>query len=269
MDRSKETEKLVKIIRPYSVSHFYKYRSMNSKGLEDLFSKRKTYFTDATRFDDPFECRPILTFHQSSLKRQQFLKEITKDKFPSADKRILKKLMRGKKPLLTDQATLRKAYDGFIRTIGIYCLSEKNDDVLMWSLYSDSHRGFCLEFEASTENTLFWKAFNVTYQDEYPTVNIMDIGKAEEFRKALLTKSTHWKYQKEWRILKTEQEGGPGLYKCSPELLTGVVLGVLLDDNDKDLLMSWIEKYPTRVTIYQARLNERKYHLDIVPVSEA
>jgi len=243
MAQRKEAEKLVKIVRPHTPKHLYKYRSINSKGVEDIFAKRQIYLTDATKFDDPFECRPILTFHQSSLKRQKYLKEITKDKFPSANKRVIKKLMRGKQRLLTDQPILRNAYEGFIKTIGIYCLSEKNNDLLMWSLYSDSHRGFCIEFDALTEHALFWEALKVIYQEEYPAVNIMDIGKAEEFRKALLTKSTHWKNQEEWRILKTEQEGGPGLYNFSSALLSGVVMGALMREKDKHLLLSWVEQY--------------------------
>jgi len=267
MAQRKEAVKLVEIVRPYTPKHLYKYRSINSQGVKDIFTKRKVYFTDTTNFDDPFECRPILTFHESSLKRQKVLKELTKERFPFADKRTVKKLMRGKKPLLTDQQTLRTAYDAFIKTIGIYCLSEKNDDLLMWSLYSESHRGFCIEFDPSHEHTLFWEAFKVMYQDEYPTVNVMDIGKADEFRKALLTKSTHWKNQEEWRILKTEQEGGPGLKEFLPELLTGVIIGALMCAEDKKTLLNWIKQYPTKINIYQAKLNARKYQLDIIPFS--
>jgi hypothetical protein len=240
---------------------------MESKGLEDVFSRRNIYLTDCTTFNDPFECRPMLTFHQSSLKREIFLKQLAKDRFPTADKRALKRLIAAKKPLLTDQDTLRKVYNAFISTIGIYCVSEKNNDLLMWSHYSDSHRGLCLEFDASTEETLFWEAFKVIYQEDYPTVNIMDIGKAEEFRKALLTKSTHWKYEEERRILKTKQEGGPGHYQFSPELLTGVILGTLMSDRNKEIVMSWIQGYPTRIALYQAKLNDRRYQLDIVNIS--
>lgn len=269
MVQRKEAEKLVKLIKPYKPKHLYKYRSMNSRGIKDLFINREIYLSDSTNFDDPFECRPVLTFHKSSLKREIFLKELAKDKFPSADKRAIKKLMKGKKHLLTDQQTLRTAYNAFVKTIGIYCLSEKNDDLLMWSLYSDSHRGFCIEFDSSPENTLFWEAFKVIYKEEYPNVNIMDIGKADEFRKALLTKSIHWKNQEEWRILKTEQEGGPGLKKFAPELLTAVIFGALMRDEDKNNLLDWIKHYPTKIDIYQAKLNARKYKLDIVPFPES
>jgi len=265
MQHTKEAEKLVEIIRPYTPDHLYKYRSIKAKGVKDIFIKRKVYFTDATKFDDPFECRPILTFHESSLKREQDLKKLAKNKFPNADKRTIKKLIKGKKRFLTDQKTLRGTYNSLIKNIGVYCLSEIKDDLLMWSLYADSHRGFCIEFDPSHENTLFWEAFKVIYQEEYPTVNMMDIGKAEEFRKAYVTKSLHWENQKEWRILKMEHEGGPGPKEFSPELLTGVIIGALMRDEDTNVLLEWIEKYPSKINLYKAELNPKKYKLDIVP----
>jgi hypothetical protein len=266
MTTREEAQKLAKIIKPYTVPFLYKYRSMNSPALEDVFRLRRIYLNDPTKFNDPFESRPVLTFHQSPLKRERFLKEITKLKFPNADKRTWKKRMKGKKTLLTDLGTLRDLYNAFVSSVGIYSLSQENADLLMWAHYSDSHRGLCLQFKASADKTLFWEAFKVTYQDDYPSVNIMDMGKAEEFKKALLTKSSHWVHEQEWRILKMETDGGPGYYEFSPELLAGIIFGALIEDDDKETVKRWIEGYPTKVHLYQARLNERKYQLDITNV---
>jgi len=269
MTARNEAEELVKVIRPYPVKYLYKYRSMASVGLEELFCQREIYLNDATKFNDPFECRPALTHHQSPLKRQMLLKELTKHRFPNADKKTVKKLMKGKGHLLTDPTVLAASYGGFISTVGIYCLSEKNDDILMWSHYSDSHRGLCLQFDASTEGTIFWEAFKVIYQEEYPVVNIMDMGKAEEFRKALLTKSAHWEYEQERRVLKMKNEGGPGHYPFAPGLLKGVILGALMTTEDRGTLLHWIETYPTEVSIHQAVLNGSRYQLDITDFREA
>lgn len=258
-----EVENLTKVSIPYPVEYLYKYRSMASLGLEELFSQRKIYFNNAAKFNDPFESRPALTFHQSSLKREMYLRKIAKHRFPNADKKTLKKLMEGKQTLLTDPATINFAYQSFVTTVGIYCLSEKNDDLLMWSHYSDSHRGLCLQFDASTEKTIFWEAFKVSYQEDYPVVNIMNMDKSEEFRKAILTKSGHWSYEEERRILKFKQDGGPGYYTFSPELLTGVIFGALMTAEHKKTLMHWIEAYPTNISIQQATLNGTKYQLDI------
>lgn len=263
-----ETEELIKVIRPYPVDFLYKYRSMASPGLEELFSERKIYLNDATKFNDPFECRPALAYHQSSLKRQTFLKTMTRDRYPDADKKAVKKLMKGKGPMLTDPNVLEASYKGFVSSVGIYCLSERKDDILMWSHYADSHRGLCLKFDASTEETIFWEAFKVIYQEEYPNINIMDMSKAEEFRKALLTKSTHWEYEQERRILKMEQEGGPGYYRFLPELLKGVILGAQMTTENKNTIIGWIKKYPKMVTVYEATLSGNSYQLDITKTEE-
>jgi len=177
--------------------------------------------------------------------------------------------MKGKEHLLVNPDVLARTYRQFVASVGIYCLSEKNDDLLMWSHYSDSHRGLCLQFDSSVEETIFWEAFKIIYQDEYPVVNIMDMGKADEFRKALLTKSGCWAYEQERRILKMNDEGGPGYYRFAPELLTGIILGALITEKDKETLLHWMETYPTRVTIYQAKLHGSRYQLDLTEVIES
>lgn len=263
MINKQEAKILAKIIRPYPIRHLYKYRSMHSEGLEDIFEKRQVFLSDATKFNDPFESKPQIIVDKSSLKRKAFLKELTKNHFPTANKAEINELMREKLKSLTNKDELIKTYNNFVSKIGIYCLSEKNDDLLMWAHYSDAHRGLCLEFEAFTEGSFFWEAFSVIYQEDYPIVNIMRIEKADEFRKALLTKSTHWDYELERRVLKMENEGGPGVYNFPPERLTGVIFGALMEDRDKETVKSWIKAYPSEIAIYQAALNGQKYQLDV------
>jgi hypothetical protein len=242
---------------------------MASMGLQDIFEKRKVFLNNATKFNDPFECRPSLTVDESKLAIAEYLKKLIKDEFPNANRAEKNKLMRGGRPSLIDQVKLSKAYNGFIATVGIYSLSEKNDDLLMWAHYSNAHRGLCLEFDASTKDSLFWEAFRVVYQEDYPIVNMMRLDEAEEFRKALLTKSSHWSYEQEWRILKMETEGGPGYFKFAPELLTGVIFGALMSDKHKKILKQWVQDYPVKISIYQATLNRSRYQIDMTKVSEA
>lgn len=267
MTRTDEIKKLIKVIRPHQVPYLYKYRSLDSsdavKWLQDVFENRRVFLNDATKFNDPFECRPCLTIDGSPLARAEFLKELTKDRFPNATKGQVKKLMRGKTALLADKSRLEKAYSQFVATVGIYCLSEKKDNLLMWAHYSDSHRGLCLEFRASEEGSLFWEAFKVIYQDDYPVVNMMRIGEPEVFRKAVLTKSTLWAYEQEWRILKIEDEGGPGNYHFPSEALTGVIFGALMKSEDKEMVKDWLKTYPSAVSVYQASLNGKRYQIDL------
>ena len=263
MARREELVELVGKTRPYSVKYLYRYRSMKSRELPLIFEHRKVYFPDPTTFNDPFESRPNLTVYKGSFAKELYLKETAKHGFPSADKKTIKKMVSKAKRNLQNHGLLENMYEGFLRKTGVYCLSEKNDDILMWSHYTEGHKGLCVMLEVSQEDTMFWEATKVVYQDEYPIVNVMDIGRPEEFRKAVLTKSNHWRYEQEWRILRFEREGGPGGHFFPPKLLKGIILGALIQPDDKNKILHWIADYPNKINLYQANINRTKYQLDI------
>jgi len=254
------------------IRKLYKYRSMQSIELEGIFTKREIYLPRPIDFNDPFDCRPVPTFHKSRLKRSLYFKELARRKFPSENKKYLRNRIKEAENILRENpAIICNAYDDFLRKMGLYCLSEKKDDILMWSHYSDGHKGVCIEFDAFMDaafsgTMLFGQALQVNYKDDRPVVNIMEIGTPVEYQKALLTKPTHWDYEKEWRIIKNEDEGGPGIHYFQPQILTGVIFGASISTDDKEKLIGWISKYPTKITLYQAHLNENKYQLDIEPI---
>ncbi len=87
-------------------------------------------------------------------------------------------------------------------------------------------------------------------------------------RQIVLTKSVHWEYEQEWRIVQLEYDRGSGYRSFSPDLLTGVILGALMEDADKNTVRNWVEHYPTKIKTYQAKLNKTKYELDIEEVDK-
>ena len=167
------------------VKYLYKYRSMDSRGLKDIFYLRKVYFTDPTAFNDPFDCNPKLCCNWGSLKKELHLRELAIDFFPN-ERNKAKKFASNNKHKLGSHDFMKSIFDKLIRSIGIYCLSEKKNDLLMWAHYSDNHKGLCIEFDASKKNTLFWEALEVDYKEKYPEVNYLDIRNPQEYRKALL-----------------------------------------------------------------------------------
>ena len=75
----------------------------------------------------------------------------------------------------------------------------------MWAHYADGHRGFCLEFDTHTE--MFQFARPVKYAATVPRLKAVDIfvdKPASELVDAwLVTKSAHWAYEEEWRVIHT------------------------------------------------------------------
>lgn len=95
--------------------------------------------------------------------------------------------------------------NAFWNRIGILCLSECYDNLLMWAHYADSHKGFVIEFDE--QNTFFDQRVSqndelrylrkVQYSETRPSRPFADIDSLDAF----LTKSSHWAYEQEWRML--------------------------------------------------------------------
>ncbi|MCG6537996.1 MAG: DUF2971 domain-containing protein [Syntrophales bacterium LBB04] len=83
---------------------------------------------------------------------------------------------------------------------GVFCLSECNNNILMWSHYADGHKGFCVEFERKPDNDLgdYDRTRKVRYGVEYPVASPLD-PKAYDYK--FFLKAANWKYEKEWRLL--------------------------------------------------------------------
>lgn len=107
----------------------------------------------------------------------------------------------------------------------MYCLTPVPDSMLMWSHYSDRHRGICLEFDKDSD--LIGMGHQVRYRDTYP--ELLPQTAKNDLLELVLTKSKDWSYEKEFRIIASSLEGPTKLcdeFVLLPEgALTGIILG--------------------------------------------
>ncbi len=154
--------------------------------------------------------------------------------------------------------------------LGILCLTESFDNLLMWAHYADSHRGIVLEFSAqhpffnrrrSLEDE-FYHLRKVGYLPTRPSVDLYHTDASEYF----LTKSKAWDYEIEWRILIPLKNcfPFPGIETFQPEMLTGVILGANVSPAYRDEVLRALTSTPVfkHVTVRQAKLNPVSYALD-------
>ncbi len=154
-------------LRPYKVEYFYKYRSLKSRGLERVFNNREIFLANPRTFNDPFESRPNVTVHSGTIKKELFFKQAIRRNFPNSDRKQRREILsKSRRAAARDKEYYHKAFDDVIKGFGVYCLSEKRDDILMWSHYADAHYGLCLEFNARP-GSLFWEAYKVSYQGDW------------------------------------------------------------------------------------------------------
>lgn len=126
-----------------------------------------------------------------------------------------------------------RAFQESSEQMGVFCLAEAIDSVLMWSHYADDHKGIALRFNfpLSDKGGLF-PLFSVRYQEERPTINAYFGGtdQSNDIMDALCTKAPAWSYEKEWRVL--EPGGAASIVEFDPKIITGVVMGARVLDTD-------------------------------------
>ena len=159
-----------------------------------------------------------------------------------------------------------KARELIVQNWRILCLSTHNDLLLMWAHYADRHRGICLEFDAALPN--MGEAFEVIYRDQRP---VIDCRLLRDFTtrtaSALLTKSSHWSYEQEYRILARtgENDTEPTLslrktnsdyYDLMPGSLTGIIAG---SRADFATIQAIVREHKPSVNLYRAKQFDLEY----------
>jgi len=239
----------------------YKYYSFN-KYTEKIFTHNEIYFPTPNEFNDPFDSKIKLSYEGTKKKWKEYLLQALERRIPD----LTKEQRLAEVDRIIEEGRYKQIPDNisysFLDKIGVFCMSEKKDHILMWSHYSASHTGFCLEFNATTE--FFGRSQKIIYKLNYPKVNYFKSTQLEQIETCLLTKAIFWKYEQEWRVI--DHDKGPGIKYFPGELLTGVVMGCRITEENRKKVFKWCNGREYRPKLYEARVKKRKFGLDIVEI---
>lgn len=257
----------------------YRYSVVDDHSLDGL-EKSEFYFATPTNFNDPFDCKNLFTFegsddndwrsffdmqlqhqepHLSLQERRRKLEKIVRDgMYKDSDTRKEQLRIWGK--------TLEEESN----KLGIVCLSQKPDDILMWSHYSDKHRGFCLKFDKKIIEKKFY-CRDVKYCPIYPTFTeyIAQSRNKKLHETFLLTKSIHWKYEEEYRLINDPSSRpdipGERQYKYPEEALVGIIWGCQMLERNKKMIEFILNKRKHSLDFFEAKKSENQYAIKIEP----
>ncbi|HET8828318.1 MAG TPA: DUF2971 domain-containing protein, partial [Pelobium sp.] len=169
----------------------FKYTSIN-KYLFELLIRGELWFSSPFEFNDPYDSHLPVDFVLESYKRSEGF-EMTEEVYKTNQGNFVKPLVFSNK-----LEELRKL-------VGVCCFSTVEDNLIMWSHYADNHKGLLLKFDTSELQKVFSKITHVSYTDKLKPINYDSIP-ANLLSKLLTRKSTHWKSEKEVRII-TKKSG--------------------------------------------------------------
>ena len=246
--------------------HLFKYCRLNARA-EQLVSSSELWFSAPAKLNDPFECRPWLEFAHTD---QQLVDGLARQ-------------LRRQNPKMTPHTATANAVGIFLEgrhrnpemwnalrddlitrltnEIGVYCLSEHNDSILMWSHYAEDHTGFCLGFEATPYTEFFGPAQKVLYSDELPHIQSFDMSPERQVDKIFLTKFSGWSYEDEWRII--NHDTGPGLYSYPPELLKSITFGIRTSNEHRSKIRNWAATRSHQVQFLECVQGDRQFKIQV------
>ncbi len=231
----------------------YRFRSIDHERLERssrIFTHSELYFASPTQLNDPWEAKPHIVIGDLGapaykVKYVTWVSQMMMASRPENDPEKVREWLENHTQERAEELA-QEQRNGYQRSLEGYRICSFSDNVthpLLWSHYSGSHKGFCLEFDASTD--IFGHAMKVTYQTEYPSIDITEPDEDINLRLSVLTKAQFWAYEGEYRLVSMEPNE-PGalpvnyhIFHFPTHLLTGVIFGCQMPQADKDLIMQW------------------------------
>lgn len=158
-----------------------------------------------------------------------------------------------------------KFYNG-IRSAGIYSLSKKNDNELMWAYYASGHTGYAIIFDTDVLSKSFGHVqfggmyeFDVNYSSKLPQFDITKIGKESVVKTLscfLGNKSKAWEHEAEHRLV--FDKGGRCL-KIDYRAIKGFVFGYRMEEEDIDYVMKLFSG--RGLEYYKIKMKDNSYKL--------
>jgi hypothetical protein len=147
----------------------------------------------------------------------------------------------------------------------------------MWSHYAQQHRGICIGFSVQDEficdpttgkDSGLYQRVHYPVDDSIPVISGRDKVAVNQMMMAVCTKSRHWEYEKECRVIM--HPAWPDIMKHTTtgdtipfpsESLTHVYLGARISQEDQNTVIKCLLSRKHPVELLKARRHPDKYEL--------
>lgn len=221
------------------------YKYLDAEGGLKMLENSTLKFTNAIKFNDPFDCHPSLVDYSNIPNKIKGNKagELLVKMYAGTPKRII---------------------DG----TWICSLTKRNDNLLMWSYYSN-HEGICIglnidKVKKSLSNhegiPIGCPEIEVQYKNIIEKSDYFrNMDKLDFLRYQIGTKAKDWEHEEEVRLytrgnrfmnlLNYNKE--PYFLTINGECFETLYLGVRIEDNDKNKIVNAARKSTPNIMIYQ------------------
>jgi len=245
----------------------YKYLPLSDDPgyLENVIRDNTIKFGAPNDFNDPFECMSVIGITSFNRTKKE-LEELTKNK--------------GKK--YSDEAFLRAYGQVVARSLdyyrnkslskyGVFCLSGKWDDILMWAHYSNDHKGVVTIFQFDKNHIFYDKMMKVQYRKGITYFEIDHPNCAKKIWESFSTKDPIWEYENEYRVINPPTDhrtyDGHGIKPFPRELLKGLIFGYRIFPDVRESIIKMVKIYNPMLQLFDIVLDNKVIKLHKVLIN--
>lgn len=258
------------------IRFLYRYYSKKERILDALQNNR-LYFSEPSQFNDPFDCRPLISIRHSKSEDEaiwhKFLYYWAKLIYPDqsqdehvrhADAALAKGLHRDS----TWLCEMDKELKNKAASVRVCCFAKSPRNMMMWAHYAKNHEGLVLQFRTSglvDSGSGEFRGQDVTYTPRALSVRdyvrafqeVFEQGDAlSPARLIYSTKSNHWESEKEMRLFSWPDR--PYL-AFGESTLSGILFGAKCPECLIGPVIKALEKWRLRPRLFKASI-ERSAH---------
>jgi Protein of unknown function (DUF2971) len=175
----------------------------------------------------------------------------------------------------------REFWQRMKREYRVICLSALPDNILMWSHYSESHKGIAFGFKPQSASSWLFAAKPVLYSKQVPSAASLEDFVAfltsqrpqprneMAFQNAVFTKNLDWSYEQEWRVLAKDTTAGDELHSdwpFDPAELVSIYFGCRMDRESKDRIIAAARKLGTSISFFDMQDERIRFELTPLPL---
>lgn len=135
--------------------NLYRYQPIDNK-LESSLIDNYLWFSNPLDFNDLYDCNLKLYLERDKKVMARHFKKVNEDASLTGNAPLDAEAFENRVNYLYNnpdelESIVQRQIIKFISTIGICCFSKRDDNLLMWSHYSQSHKGVCLKFDLQND----------------------------------------------------------------------------------------------------------------------
>ena len=245
-NKNDSLDKITTYVYDHIPHKLYKYKAFDElKHWETLLYKGKIFLGSSAHQNDPFDC----------LMKADMDRVIQSEKFKAAYRKKFGVDIPISRITIEE---CRELFLGVQEDIKIACFSEVYDSILMWSHYTNNHSGICIEYDTNKfspkiKSSIFPVLYSRTRLDL--TEDLMKASINAGY-KALVFKAKEWEYEKEWRIILSNED-----FINARRAISAVIVGVRCSEERIKEIKEWATKFNPGVPVYKIYMSDTEYKL--------